>query len=327
MVNSRQDPWEVLKASYIQAVGTVAPGIRPFPCRTVLGVKSCKTFEVGAKFGELGTLAYIPYQLAVYCSPPDTKVSLVGAAGSFPSSAIVARVGQSRVLYTWGSSLSWCIRCHVMPRQWNAEAPDRCREQRRGEADPPIPCWVAAFSVVGPGGVAPAQKRQRQRCPAQRDGGDARGVALDRDAAATVREARSSCGTAGWVWKAAPAEGKMRNREVWCQHRNGNGNTTPLAAMAEMRENSWGATSGKRVALSSGQAVAGSPDGGLAGSRIALTRANGIQQVQASGTIKRVFWAYFKSLDVLYMHLIFCNFFVIFGGYFAFAVVDDVKAI
>jgi hypothetical protein len=27
----------------------------------------------------------------------------------------------------------------------NAEAPDRCREQRRGEADPLIPCWVAAF--------------------------------------------------------------------------------------------------------------------------------------------------------------------------------------
>jgi hypothetical protein len=28
----------------------------------------------------------------------------------------------------------------------------------------------------------------------------------------------------------------MRNRDVWRQHRNGNGNTTPLAAMAEMRE-------------------------------------------------------------------------------------------
>jgi ABC-type cobalamin transport system ATPase subunit len=31
-------------------------------------------------------------------------------------------------------------------------------------------------------------------------------------------------------------EGKMQTREVWHQHRNGNGNTTLLAAMAEMRE-------------------------------------------------------------------------------------------
>jgi hypothetical protein len=28
----------------------------------------------------------------------------------------------------------------------------------------------------------------------------------------------------------------MGNREVWRQHRNGNGNTTLLAAMVEMRE-------------------------------------------------------------------------------------------
>jgi hypothetical protein len=32
-------------------------------------------------------------------------------------------------------------------------------------------------------------------------------------------------------------------------------------------------------------------------------------------------------VDVLYMHLILYNFFVIFGGYFTFAVADDVKAI
>jgi hypothetical protein len=32
-------------------------------------------------------------------------------------------------------------------------------------------------------------------------------------------------------------------------------------------------------------------------------------------------------VDVLYMHLIFYYFFVIFGGYFAFAIADNVKAI
>ncbi|KAJ7792330.1 hypothetical protein B0H14DRAFT_2623958 [Mycena olivaceomarginata] len=220
--------------------GTVAPGIRPFPCRTVLGVKSCKTFEVGAKFGELGTLAYIPYQLAVYCSPPDTHWT--GMQRDRPGS------------------------------------PQQLRHSRMG-----VESSASRGEDAEQGGVAPAQKRQRQHHPARRDGGDARGIAY-RDAAATTRGA----------WAGA---------------------------------NSWGATSGKRVALSSGQAVAGSPDGGLAGGRIALTRANGIQQVQASRTKKRVFWAYFKSLDVLYMHLIFCNFFVIFGGYFAFAVADDIKAI
>jgi hypothetical protein len=44
--------------------------------------------------------------------------------------------------------------------------------------------------------------------PAARcDGGDLRGTVY-RDAATTARGARGKCGAAGWVWKAAPAEGR-----------------------------------------------------------------------------------------------------------------------
>ncbi|KAJ7658935.1 hypothetical protein B0H14DRAFT_2659256 [Mycena olivaceomarginata] len=200
----------------------------------------------------------------------------------------------------------------------NAEAPDRCREQCRGEADPPIPCWVAAFSVIGQGGVVPAQKRQRQRCLAQRDGGDTRGLAV-RDSAVDrpgspqqVRHSRMGVESSASGWEDAEQGGVAPAQKRQRQHhpaRRDGGDARDIAyrdAAATSRgawagANSWSATSGKRVALSSGQAVTGSPDGGLAGGRI-LTRANGIQQVQASGTIKRVFWAYFKSYqrEVIY---------------------------
>ncbi|KAJ7330291.1 hypothetical protein DFH08DRAFT_815212 [Mycena albidolilacea] len=168
MVNSRQHPWEVLKATYIQALCTC---IYSLPTRCLLFPTQ---YDVSPLL-PLGKFVYtrgaLLESVACRCCQVTPVVHHCGAGGTIEGAV---HLGQQFVVVHPLPRHCWRVQSCNLEVLVNAAAPDRCRKQRRGEADPPIPCWVAVFLWWG--------------------------------------------------------------REVWRQHRNGDGSAAPLNAMAETRE-------------------------------------------------------------------------------------------
>ncbi|KAJ7813349.1 hypothetical protein B0H14DRAFT_2605069 [Mycena olivaceomarginata] len=131
------------------------PGIRLFARRIILGIVSSRE---GAKFGELGTPAYIPDQLAVLLFPTRSGASSPHAFG--------------HVVYMPASVLLVHYHCLPLQRRWDpcghecniegavqlGQCANNCHPEALVNAAAPDQCWQ--------GGVAPAQKWQCKRRPA-----------------------------------------------------------------------------------------------------------------------------------------------------------------
>ncbi|KAJ7845030.1 hypothetical protein B0H14DRAFT_3868165 [Mycena olivaceomarginata] len=119
------------------SIGTVAPEIRPFIRRIIFGVKSCKGSEEGAKYGNLGPQHIFRTNSPHYCSPHDTKRSLVGAASALPLS------------HHYGAGGTYAA-ASVPSRGPCTWVPTRVTPKRRGTAAVPIHIrWGVVFLWQG----------------------------------------------------------------------------------------------------------------------------------------------------------------------------------
>ncbi|KAJ7312834.1 hypothetical protein DFH08DRAFT_943401 [Mycena albidolilacea] len=195
-------------------MGTVASGIQPFACQIILGIKCCKDSEEGAKFGELGAPAYIPHQLAALlfptrymhyrCPPLRCGWDLCGRECAIECAV---HLGQQFVMVP--PLLRHCWWRWQMQRRRISAASSAGKRLLFRFTFAGVLCFCGRAGMCGASAASAEMAVPTPPCiPAVRcDGGDLCGVAY-RDAVTTARGARSKCGAAGWVWKAAPAEGR-----------------------------------------------------------------------------------------------------------------------
>ncbi|KAJ7339139.1 hypothetical protein DFH08DRAFT_938854 [Mycena albidolilacea] len=206
--------------SSVHSMGTVVSGIRPFARRIILGVKSCKDSEEGAKFGELGLQHIFPTNSPRYCSPPDTALLVHYHCPALRRGwdlrgrecAIECAVHLGRRFVTVPLPLRHCWWRWRMRRRRIGAASSAGERLISRFTSAGVPCLCDRVGRCGASAASAEMAAPTPPCiPAARcDDGDVYGVAY-RDAVTTARGAHGKCGAAGWVWKPAPAEGEMRS--------------------------------------------------------------------------------------------------------------------